>query len=121
MKKKNRTIERAENLITKRIDALGQKIESVKERYPYELYGLRYMSKQEQYEEEITELREYLESHMFARTELEQAKELKREMFNNQLLMKKVIETLHTYGENSLAAKLERNLEWLQEQMRNNG
>ena len=111
MKNKNRTIERAENLIIKRIDALGQKIEDIKERWPADMYGGRCLPKIEQCEEEISELQEYLEGHMFARTELEQAKEIKRE---NKRLLRETIKALDTYGERELAERLKRNLEWIE-------
>lgn len=114
MKNKNRTIERAENLIIKRIDALGQKIEAIKERWPADMYGGRCLPKIEECEEEISELQEYLEGHMFARTELEQAKEIKREMFQNKRLMRETIKALDTYGERQLAERLKRNLEWIE-------
>ena len=114
MSKRNRTIERAENLIIKRIDALGHKIEDIKERWPAEMYGGRCLTKIEECEEEISELQEYLEGHMFARTELEQAKEIKREMFQNKRLLRETIEALDTYGERELVERLKRNLEWIE-------
>ena len=110
MAKQNRTIERAENVIQKRIETLARKIDEAKERYPYELYGLRYMEKTAKYETEIEELKKYLEGQMFARAQLEQDKEMKRELFRAKMTIQDAISALKQYGEINLAERLERHL-----------
>lgn len=106
----NKTIERAENLIRNKIYALQQKVENVKERWPEELYGLRWMEKTDKYEKEIEELNDYLKNRQFSKNELEQVKRERAELFQTRMLLKDTVAALRSYGEYGLADKLEREI-----------
>lgn len=107
----NKTIQRAEGIINKRISALEQKIEHVKERWPEDMYGLRYLEKTDKYEIEIKELREYLNSKESASAMLLRSSRKCEELFRSRMLLKNIARTLSQYGEHTLAEKLERELE----------
>ena len=106
----SRTISRAEGVIQNKIWALEKKIENVKDRWPEDMYGLRYLEKTDKYEQEIKELREYLNSKHSASSMLQNAKEEKKEIFRAKGLLSTIKATLREYGEYSLADRLEREL-----------
>lgn len=106
----NRTISRAEGIITNRIWNLEKKISDVKERWPEDMYGLRWMEKADKYQKEIDELTEYLNAQRTAKATLEKAKEKASNMFRAKLLLNEIVKTLEIYGEQSLAKRLQREL-----------
>ena len=108
--KPNKTISRAEGIITNKIWDLERKIENVKERWPEDMYGLKYLEKTDKYEQEIKELREYLNSKQSISAMLKQSKEKQKEVFRSKMLMNDIKKTLIGYGEYNLADRLEREM-----------
>lgn len=107
----NRTISRAEGIITNRIWNLEKKISDVRERWPEDIYGLRWMEKVDKYQKEIDELTEYLNAQRTAKATLDRVKEKVDKLFRAKMLMMEIIKTLELYGEQSLAKRLSRELE----------
>lgn len=111
----NRTILRAEGIIQNRITALEQKIEHVKERWPEDMYGLKYLEKIDKYEVEIKELREYLNAKKNASAMMNRSEQGKRELFRSKLMLNEIRQMLVNYGEYAMAEKLERELKSIEE------
>ncbi len=111
----NKTIARSEGIIFKRIECLGKKIDNVQERWPENMYGLRWMEKTDKYEKEIQELREYLEERSVVQASLERARDHRKETFRSRMLLKDIANKLEDYGETSLADRLRRELHCIDE------
>lgn len=106
----NKTILKSEAVIDKRIEALNKKIEETKEKWPEDMYGFRWQEKAEKYENEIQELEDYKQSKQKSSNDLNKAMAARKNMFHARLLMNEVVGALKTYGEDSLAKRLEREL-----------
>ena len=74
------TIEKAQGVIIKEIDRISLKIAGLKEKYPEDMYGSRWMDKASDLEEERAELRSYLARMTTAERKEAETAELKRQL-----------------------------------------
>ena len=98
-KQRSKAIDRAETVIQNRIYELQKKIENVKERWPEDMYGLRWEEKANGFQEEIDELLSYQEALKNMEGMQSTAEKYKREAFQYRTLIAKACDKLTEYGE----------------------
>ena len=105
-KQRSKAIDRAETVIQNRIFELQKKIEVVKERWPEDMYGLRWEEKANGFQEEIDELLAYQEATKHATGMQSTAEQYKRDAFQYRTLIGKACDKLMEYGEYTFADNL---------------
>ena len=105
-KQRSKAIDRAETVIQNRIYELQKKIENVKERWPEDMCGLRWMEKADAYQEEIDELISYQEAAKSSKGLQETAEKYKKESLKYKMMIEKACNKLYEYGEYTFADHL---------------
>ena len=116
-KKVNKTVERAKNMLQKRIDVLSKKIETVKDRYPEDMYGCRWMMKASAYEAEQEYLGNFISKLSLVERGLDIDAQRQRTVFEQKKLLVEIMETLVSYGEGRLADRLRKQIEMYDNQI----
>lgn len=104
--KKSPAINRCEAIIQARIWSLQEKIEKVKDRWPEDMYGLRWMQKVDKYQEEVDELVEFSEQLKMSSAWMERAKEAEKTIAQQRLMIGEAAKKLYEYGEYTFADNL---------------
>lgn len=104
--KKSPAISRCEAIIQARIWSLQEKIEKVKDRWPEDSCGLRWMEKADKYQQEIDELVEYSEQLKASGTWMNRAKEAEKTISKQKTMIGEAAKKLYEYGEYTFADNL---------------